>query len=82
MTAFEYLQERIHNLTESSNLLWRNPDYVRAVWRNASDICAEMEQFAADVIYALPGFDSIENLTEDSAREFCFRTCFTHIVQI
>lgn len=78
MTAFEFLAGKIPNLTESSQLRWRNPDYASAKYRSARDICAEMEQFVSDVIEVLRGYN--QTASDAEIRQSCFEKCFGHIV--
>ena len=79
MEAFEYLKKQIPNICETDNLLWRNPDYSKAVWRNVMDICSGMEKFAVNVI-ALCGPEENKLYNDEYIREKCFDMCFEHII--
>lgn len=78
MIAFNFLSDRIPNLTETSLLRWQNPEYLPARYRRADDICIEMEQFATNVADFLEGFGLIIN--DNDLRVHCFEQCFKYIL--
>ena len=81
MTAFEYLKKKMPDISETNNLLWRNPDYGKATWRNVMDICREMEQLAANVTEIIHSAGAKAEYSSDYICEKCFDECYKYIVQ-